>query len=215
MPEVIASHTDEQEIGHGAYITLPQEVVDENIQVERALRPCGTDQVSFRLPDKMFPISQAVWLCTTPEKQFKQPAKLRLIHCFQNDNEENKKLITFLKADHKDITRENGEIVIKFKATNEDQGTQSEFPANTTYGILRDHHFCVYCLFAYGEECEILGKMRYYLSILKPTAYSKHKTAKIYCILSFDLPDCKKVRKLCAWIMYACYYLCMHNTTIT
>ena len=191
MPEIVECSTDEQEIAPGVYLTLPQEVVDQNIQVEKAFRPCGLGHASFVFPKRMVPISPAVWLCTTPERQFKEPAKLKLFHCFQNDNDEHQKRIKFLKADHNDITRgKHGEIMIHFKEMTDGQ---SELPTNTSYGILRDHHFCVYCLFNYCEEEQVLKDRRYCLSILKPIAYSRHKSAKIHCILSFDLPSCKEV----------------------
>ena len=191
VPKNIEQTKSEQRIGHGVYITLPQEVVDENIQVESAFRPCGLGHYTFVLRDKMLPISQAIWLYATPQKKFKHPAKIKLAHCFQNENEKHQKLIKFLKADHEDIDRdEKGEISIKFK---EVEKSQTEFPSSS-YGILLDQHFCVYCLAVYCEEEEILGKVNYCLTILKPNAYPKDKAARIYCILHFDLEDCKRVR---------------------
>lgn len=116
VPKIIEQTRNEQKIGHGVYIALPQEVVNENIQVESAFRPCGLGHYSFVLPDKMLPISQAVWLCATPQMKFKHPAEIKLAHCFQSEDKKHQTLITFLKADHEDIDRdENGQVSIKFK----------------------------------------------------------------------------------------------------
>ena len=193
-PEIIESCTDQQQIGRGVYITLPQEVADKNIQVEKAFRPCGLGHTSFVLPDKMLPISQVVWLCSTPQIKFESPAELKLEHCFQSKSVEHRELIKILKADHDDITRDkNGQFVIELK---DFQGARLEMTdcEDGLYGILRDHHFCVYCLAVYCEEQEVLGHVHYCLTILKPTAYPKDKKARIYCLLHFDLEDCKTVR---------------------
>ena len=191
VPQIIEQTKKEQKIGHGVYITLPQEVVDENIQVESAFRPYGLGHYSFILPEKMLPVSQALWLCAIPQKKFDHPAKIKLAHCFQSEDENHQNFITFLKADHEDIERdEDGQISVKFK---EVERSQFEFPSSS-YGILLDRHFCIYCLAVYYEEMEILGKVNYCLTILKPNAYPKEKAAKVYCILHFDLEGCKQVR---------------------
>lgn len=199
VPKIIEQTKAEQKIGHGVYITLPQEVIDENIQVECAFRPCGLGHYSFILPDKMLPVSQAVWLCATPQKKFKDPAEIKLAHCFHSEDKKHQKLITFLKADHEDIDKdENGQVSIKFKAV---EGSQSKFPSSS-HGILLDRHFCIYCLAVYCEEEEILGKVNYCLTILKPNAYPKEKAAKVYCILHFDLEECKQVSTWCTRIIH-------------
>lgn len=195
VPNTVESHTDEMQISHGVFLTLPQEAANESIQIETAFRPCGLGHFSFNFPQGMLQISQAVWLCTIPEKKLKKPAKLKLEHCFQSENEKHQKLITFLKADHDGITKdENGQFVIKFKAVDINKHpVEISTMSSSSYATLHDNHFCIYCLAVICEEKEILGKVNYCLTIMKPDAYPKNKAVKIYCLLHFDLEGCKQV----------------------
>lgn len=196
-PKVIDTLTaDEQRIGHGVCISLPQEVISSpdypNLSLEVAFASLGPVGPHFIFPKGVVPVSPAVWLCSSLQKEFHDRAILKLPHCFECKTLEDSKLLRFLKAEHEDIKRdENGWISIKFKEVDK---AQSDFPPNSCYGILRDRHFCIYCLVAYPLEESILGKVNYCLTILKPKSYPRNENQKIYCILHFNLEDCKMVR---------------------
>ena len=139
----------------------------------------------------MIPVSSAVWLCVSPYEKFRSPATLELSHCFTCNSSEDAKLLHFLKAEHKDIKRDKfGNLTITFE---EVDPVQSEFLPKKQTGTLKDHHFCIYCLAAVSEAKEVLGKINYCLTILKPKYYPTKEHTKIYCILHFDLEGCKKV----------------------
>ena len=158
---------------------------------EAAFSPFGPIGSQFILPDKMIPVSSAVWLCVSPYKKFQSPAVLELSHCFTCDSSEDAKLLRFLKAEHKDIKRDEfGNLTITFE---EIDHTQSEFPPKKQIGTLKDHHFCIYCIGVVSGSDILTDKTNYCLTILKPKYYSKEESTKIYCILHFDLPGCKKV----------------------
>ena len=173
-------------------IELPSEILDYPDSVfEAAFSPFGPVGSQFILPDKMIPVSSAVWLCVSPYEKFQSPAVLELSHCFTCNNSEDAKLLHFLKAEHKDIKRDEfGNLTITFE---EVDPAQSEFLPMKKTGTLKDHHFCIYCLAAVSQEEEVLSKINYCLTILKPKHYPTKEHTKIYCILHFDLKGCKKV----------------------
>ena len=139
----------------------------------------------------MIPVSSAVWLCVSPYKKFRSPAVLELSHCFTCNSSEDAKLLHFLKAEHKNIKRdESGNLMITFEKVDP---AQSEFLPKKRTGTLKDHHFCIYCLAAVSQAEEVVGKINYCLTILKPKHYPTRESMKIYCILHFDLEGCKKV----------------------
>ena len=139
----------------------------------------------------MIPVSSAVWLCVSPYEKFQSPAILEISHCFSCSSSKDAKLLRFLKAEHKSIKRdEYGNLTITFEEVDPDK---SEFPPEERTGTLQDNHFCFYCLGAVNEEKEVLSKINYCLTILKPKYYSTKENMKIYCILHFDLEGCKKV----------------------
>ena len=139
----------------------------------------------------MIPVSSAVWLCVSPYEKFRSPATLKISHCFSCNSSEDAKLLHFLKAEHKNIKRdEYGNLTIKFEEVDPDK---SEFLPKKQTGTLQDYHFCIYCLVAVGEEKDVLGRINYCLTILKPKLYPTKENMKIYCILHFDLKGCKKV----------------------
>lgn len=188
---------------------------------EAAFCPFGPIGSQFILPDEMIPVSSAVWLCVSPYKKFQSPAVLELSHCFTCDNSEDAKLLHFLKAEHKDIKRDEfGDLTIKFEKVDP---AQSEFTPKKQIGTLKDHHFCIYCLAVYSDESKVLGKVNYCLTILKPKYYSKEESTKIYCILHFNLPGCEKVithssykqcrimSLLCTYYYYYTGLSCMHT----
>ena len=176
------------------HLELPLEVLDypdPDPSIEAAFAPLGPIGPQFIIPDGMIPVSSAVWLCSSPYKKFQDPAVLKLSHCFKCNSPEDSNLLSFLKAEHKDIIRdEYGQLSIKFE---EVAKAQSEFPLNEQYGILRDHHFCMYCLAVKSLEKDVLGRVSYCLTILKPKLYPTNENKKIYCILHFDLDSCKRV----------------------
>ena len=177
---------------NGASIELPSEILDyPNPVFEAAFSPFGPVGSQFILPDKMIPVSSAVWLCVSPYEEFRSPAMLELSHCFTCNNTEDAKLLHFLKAEHKDIKQDKfGNLTITFE---EVDPAQSEFPPNKQSGTLKDHHFCIYCLAAVSQEEEVVGRINYCLTILKPKLYPTKEHMKIYCILHFDLNGCKRV----------------------
>ena len=177
---------------NGASIELPPEILDYPDPVfEVAFSPFGPVGTQFILPKNMIPVSSAVWLCVSPYKKFQSPALLELSHCFTCNNAEDAKLLRFLKAEHKDIIRDEfGNLTVKFE---EVDPAQSEFPSNKQIGTLRDHHFCIYCLAATHQEWDIVGKINYCLTILKPKLYPTEEHMKIYCLLHFDLQSCNQV----------------------
>ena len=175
------------------HLQLPEEVLDlQNPTLEVAFAPFGPGIGSqFVLPKGMIPVSPAVWLCFSPQKRFNKPAVLKLPHCCECKIKEDIKYLQFLKAKHDDISRDkSGQIVITFRPVDK---MSSKFPLETHYGILEDNHFCIYCLAMYSGEEEVIGKINYCLTILKPTTYPKDENTKIYCILHLDLEGCKKV----------------------
>ena len=176
-----------------AYLQLPEEVLDfQNPTLEVAFAPFGPGIGSqFILPKGMIPVSPAVWLCFSPQKKFNNPATLKLPHCFECKDQKDTKYLQFLKAEHDDISRDKGgQIVVTFRPVDKEL---SQFPLETFYGTLKDKHFCIYCLGAYGSEEDVIGKINYCLTILKPTIYPKDELSKIYCILHFDLDGCRQV----------------------
>ena len=176
-----------------AHLQLPEEVLDfQNPTLEVAVAPYGPGVGSqFIFPKGMIPVSPAVWLCFSPQKKFNNPAILKLPHCCESESQEDTKHLQFLKAEHNDISQDKGgQIVVTFRPVDK---TLSKFPLGTRYGILEDNHFCIYCLAEYGGEEEVIGKIKYCLTILKPATYPKEENTKIYCILHLDLEGCKKV----------------------
>ena len=173
-------------------VELPPEILNyPNPAFEAAFSPFGPVGPQFLLPEKMIPVSSAVWLCVSPYEKFPSPAILELSHCFTCNNSEDAKLLYFLKAEHKDIKRDKfGKLSITFEKVDQ---AKSEFSPKKQSGILRDHHFCIYCLAAVSQEEEVVGKINYCLTILKPKLCPTKESTRIYCILHFDLEGCKKV----------------------
>ena len=177
------------------HLQLPLEVLKyyPDSSVEASFAPLGPVGPHFVFPDGMIPVSPAVWLCFVPQKKFLDTATLKVPHCFECKSPEDSKFLCFLKAEHEDITRDkSGQFSIRFKEVDQ---SLSEFPLNSRYAILRDHHFCIYCLAAFSSQEDVLGKVNYCLTILKPKFYPKDNL-KIYCILHFNLKDCKEVSQL-------------------
>ena len=177
-----------------AHLQLSEEVLDfQNPTLEIAFAPFGPGVGSqFILPKGIIPVSPAVWLCFSPQKKFNNPATLKLPHCFEPENQEDTEHLQFLKAEHDNISRDKGgQIVVTFRPVDK---VLSKFPLGTRYGVLEDNHFCIYCLGAYSSEEDVIGKINYCLTILKPTIYPKDElSTKIYCILHFDLDGCRQV----------------------
>ena len=174
------------------HLQLPHEALSlPNPSLELAFAPLGPVGPHFIFPDGMIPVSPAVWICFSPSKEFLDPAILRLPHCFECTSAEDLNSIVFLKANHKSITKdERGQSVIKFEKVDK---SQSEFYPH--YGLLRERHFCMYCLAVEerSQEGSVLGKVNYCLTILKPKRYPTNESLRIYCILHFNLKDCKRV----------------------
>ena len=176
------------------HLQLPEEVLDyPSPSLEVAFAPLGPGIGSqFVLPDGMIPVSPAVWLCFSPQKKFDNPAILKLPHCFECKNQKDTKYLQFLKAEHDDISRDNGDQIATFRPIDR---ALSKFSPGTQYGILEDRHFCIYCLAVYSLEEEVIGKVNYRLTILKPATYPKDEiSTKIYCIFHLDLEGCRKVK---------------------
>ena len=178
---------------NGASIILPSEILEYPDPIfEAAFSPFGPIGTQFILPEKMIPVSSAVWLCVSPYEKFQSPATLEISHCFSCNSSEDVKLLRFLKAEHKSIKQDKfGNLSITFEEVDPEQ---SKFLPKEQTGTLIDHHFCIYCLAAVSEQKEVLGKINYCLTILKPKHYPTKENMKIYCILHFDLEGCKKVR---------------------
>lgn len=176
------------------YLQLPPEVLDyPNSYLEVAFASLGPVGAHFKFPEKMIPVSPAVWLCFSPQKKFLVPAKLMLPHCFKCDSLEELQCLTLLKAEHKDIRREeNGYTLITFSKVPK---SQSHFHQDGQYYTANDYHFCIYCLAIYHSENQVLGKVNYCLTILKPKRYPTDQNLRIYCILHFNLMGCKRVRQ--------------------
>ena len=176
------------------HLRLPEEVLNlRNLTLEVAFAPFGPGVGSqFILPKGMIPVSPALWLCFSPQKKLNNPAILKLPHCFECKDQKDIKYLQFLKAEHDDISRDKGgQIAVTFIPVDKEL---SQFPLGTHYGTLEDKHFCIYCLGAYSSEEDVIGKINYCLTILKPTTYPKDELGmKIYCILHFDLDGCRQV----------------------
>ena len=175
------------------HLQLPEEVLDlNNCSLEIAFSPLGPGvSPQFILPDGMIPVSPAVWLCFSQQKKFDSPVTLKLPHCFDCANEEDTKSLWFLKAEHDDISRDSSGHIVRFKPVDR---MLSKLPCSSRYGILNDHHFCIYCLAVFEAEKDLVGKINYCLSILKPTTYPKEEAnMKIFCILHFDTDGCRQV----------------------
>ena len=180
------------------HLQLPEEVLDlQSPAIEVAFAPLGPGVSSrFILPDGMIPVSPAVWLYLSPQKEFNDPAILKLPHCFEYKNHDNTKYLQFLKAEHDDISQDkSGQSIVTFRPVDR---ASSKFPHGTHYGTLEDHHFCIYCLAAYSSEEDIRGKVNYCLTTVRPTTYPKDEISmKIQCILHFDLSGCRQVNFIC------------------
>ena len=133
------------------HLQLPPEVLNyPDPSIEAAFAPLGPIGPQFIIPDGMIPVSPAVWVCFFPQKKFSNPAMLKLPHCFECNSSEDSKFLYFLKAEHEGIVDECGQISIKFEKVTK---IQSEFPPNKHFGLLTDHHFCIYCLAVKGQDC--------------------------------------------------------------
>ena len=174
---------------HDVHLELPQEVLQEkSSHLEVAFVPYN-NAGPFEFPEGIIPVSPLVWFCLHPQKELTNPASIKLPIWFECKNKEDAKLLFFLKAEHKDITvNEDGQTSIKFNPVDQ---TTSQF--QSPYGVLRDHHFCIYCLGFSGLRENILKKVRYCLTIQKPIAFPKSEKKEIYCILHYSLPGCKEV----------------------
>lgn len=173
-------------------LQLPPEILDyPKPSLEVAFSLFGPVGVHFKFPKGMIPVSPAVWLCFSPRKEFHHPATLKLPHCFESESQGDSMSLFCLKAEEKDITRDgSGQTLIKFNKSS------SKFLANSQYSIINAHHFCIYCLVVedYSSEGRVVGKINYCMTILKPKLYPTDKNLRIYCILHFNLRDCKRVR---------------------
>ena len=179
---------------HDVHLQLPKEVLTEDMLLEAAFAPFS-DTGPFVFPEGMVPISPIVWFCSHPQREFTEPATIQLPHSFTCNSLEESDLLYFLKAEHQDIlVDKNGQTIIKFKAVSK---TESEFPLGSQHGILKDHHFCIYCVSYLGLREELLESVQYRLTILKPVTYPREETKKIYCILHYNLKKtCNKVSAL-------------------
>ena len=89
------------------HLTFSPEVLNyPNLSIEAAFAPLGPVGPHFVFPDGTIPVSPAVWLCSSLQKEFPNMATLKLSHCFECKNTEDSKLLCFLKAEHEDITRD-------------------------------------------------------------------------------------------------------------
>ena len=188
-PKVIQSKNNESvDIGCGISISLPQEVIDDDISVEVALTPYGPGPTKLLgLPDKMLVVSPILWVCASQVNHFKETATIKLPHCFDCKTQEDSDLLSILKADHDNVSvDEAGQLVVDFRKID------AEFLQSKQYGIIRDDHFCFYCTAIQIYSDEALQRVKYYLSILKPSPFSISETQKIHCILHYDLEGCHK-----------------------
>ena len=65
------------------YIQLPSEVLNyHKPSLEIAFSPLGPVGPHFLFPTGMIPVSPAVWLCFSPNRVFRNPAILKMPHCF-------------------------------------------------------------------------------------------------------------------------------------
>ena len=178
---------------HDVHLELPQEVVRERSSLEVAFVPYNNSG-PFEFPEGVIPVSPLVWFCLHPQRSasFPNPTSVKLPLCFDCElSKEDIKSLHFLKAEHKDITvNEDGQTVVKFNVVDK---KKSQFQPDSPYGVLRDHHFCMYCLGLSGLKEDILKKVRYCLTIQKPVAFPKGEKKDIHCILHYNLQGCKNV----------------------
>ena len=189
--DIELSNTKSVDIGCGISISLPQkEANNDSISIETAYTPYGPGPTEL-FPEELFIVSPIVWVCSTPEECFSEPATIKLPHCFDCKTQEDADLLGIVKADHNDVSVNGaGQLVIKFKKVN---SKQVRFFPNEKYGILQDHHFCLYCTIMKNYSDEDLQRVNYCLSILKPPVYPVDQPQKIHCILHYDLEGCHKV----------------------
>ena len=176
---------------HDVHLELPQEVLQEKSSLEVAFAPYN-NAGPFEFPEGVIPVSPLVWFCLHPQKEFTNAASIKLPICFECKSKEDAKLLLFLKAEHNDITiNEDGQTVIKFNPVDQ---KKSQFQPNSPYGVLKDHHFCIYCVGFSSLQESVLKKVRYCLTIQKPIAFPKDELKKdIYCIVHYNLPGCREV----------------------
>ena len=174
-------------IGCGISISLPQEV---EIPIEVAFTPYGPGPTELLgIPDRTLVVSPILWVCAPQVKHFKEAATIKLPHCFDCKTQEDPDLyLTTLKADHNDISvDETGQLVIDFKKID------AQFPPKQQYSIICDSHFCLYCSAIRHYSDETLQRVKYCISILRPSIFSNTETQKIHCILHYDLQGCHQV----------------------
>ena len=171
------------------YLQLPSEVLNyPNSSLEVAFASLGPVGAHFKFPEQMIPVSPAVWLYFSPQKKFLVPAKLKLPHCFKCESLEESQHLTLLKAEHKDIKREeNGYTSIAFSKVPK---SPSHFHQEGQYYAANDYHFCIYCLAVEccSTEIQVLGKVNYCLTVLKPKWYPTDQNLRIYCIYTTFQP---------------------------
>ena len=177
------------------HLELPQEVLQEKSSLEVAFAPYN-NAGPFEFPEGIIPVSPLVWFCLHPQRSsaFTNPASVKLPLCFDCKTKEDTKFLYMLKAEHKDITvNEDGQTIVKFNTVDQ---KKSHFQPDSQYGVLRDRHFCIYCVGLSSLREDILKKVRYCLTIQKPIAFPRGEKKEIYCILHYNLRGCKEVRLL-------------------
>lgn len=175
---------------HDVYLKLPQEVQHDNLSLEVAFAPYK-NAGPFIFPEGMIPVSPIVWFCLQPQKEFVEPATIKLPHCFDCKTQEDAKSLFFLKAEHGNIKfNKDGQTVIEFKYVDQ---ALSDFQPGSQYGTLKDYHFCIYCIAYSSLKDDILKNVQYRLTIQRPMAYPRDEKKDIYCILYYDLKGCRQV----------------------
>ena len=178
---------------HDVHLELPQEVLQEKSSLEVAFAPYN-NAGPFEFPKGVIPVSPVVWFCVHPQKTFINPAAIKLPFSFECKTKEDAELLFFLKAEHKDITVKDGQTVIKFETIDQ---IRSQFQPDSPYGVLKDHHFCIYCVGFSSLKEDVLKKVRYCLTIQKPLAFPRDEKKDIYCIFHYNLPGCRDVSYNC------------------
>ena len=144
----------------------------------------------FQFPEEVTPVSPIVWLhCFSQDSVFKEPAAITLPHCVDCTAEDSTKSLFFLKADHDNKTVDSdGNMLFSFEKIHNKQF----FSPKNRIGTIEDNHFCFFCI-GIRLEKEIIGRVLYSITIVKPKSYERSKRKEIFCIFHYDLDTCKSV----------------------
>jgi len=194
-PETIFTRMEQQTFGceGGKYISevndmnlsfqkqlSPNPLASRYITVEFGVSPYGPFS-PFKYPHGCRPVSAIVWLCANPAITFLKPVEIKLPHFAYCRDKNDRKALTFLKADHSQTSDE----MFHFSETDGELSFTLDPDDEMSYGSLLTNHFCMYCVCKY-TRCDT-NSANYSLVIARPKHISQEHPFQIHCCLAYML----------------------------